>query len=145
MAVITPLKTGPGRLAVGSAASGSTLAEVSTRVTSVRLVPDVTEEDDIPVLSGDTVAGDSETSFKLAVALFSDFGQTETSFVERCFEERGSVVDFEFIPNSSNGRGISGQIKLRPIEIGGEVGQHARPEVEFSVIGEPELIDAVGP
>lgn len=142
MAVVTPLKTGPGRLAIGSAESGSTLAEVSTRVTSIRLVPDVTEEDDIPVLSGDTVAGDNETKFKLAVALFSDFGMTEDSFVERCYAERGRVVDFEFIPSSEHGRGVAGQLKLRPIEIGGEVGKHARPEVEFSVIGDPELITA---
>lgn len=136
---VKTITVGPGTLTIGDAAE---LTNFSGQVTACRLVPNITKEDPINVLSGEQVPGDRTEAFTLTGTLLQDFGDAEST-TEWLWEHRGEVHDFTFAPSTAKGREITGQLEVEPIEIGGDVKTKPTSDFEFTLSGAP-IFGAIG-
>lgn len=132
---MTSYTTGPGSLVFGS--PGGT--EFAAQVISCTVEWDVDSEDDIHVLSGGVVPGEDVFTAKLTGELLQDLSLSGINTYS--WDNKGEVVDFIFIPNTAADRQVSGEVKVVPLSVGGEVKQKARSEFEWPCVGEPTLGD----
>lgn len=132
----TTYVVGPGTLVIGEV--GSTEA-FEAQVTSAQVEWSVDSEDDENVLSGDVVAGDDTFTAVLSGSLFQDIAAG--GIVAYTWTNKGEVVPFTFIPNTVADRQITGEIKIVPITVGGDVKKKAKSDFEFACVGEPALGD----
>ena len=128
---------GPGALNIGAEGSITSLA---SQVTKCELVPDADTGDDIPVLSGEVVAGDLEETWTLKGEFLQDFGVADKSISEWTFTNRGKVFPFTFTPRVDGKRAIRGRLRVMATNIGGDVKKNNSAKFEFSIVGDPELI-----
>lgn len=128
---------GPGTLTLGET---GTLQTFSAQLTNCRLVPDVQTGDNIPVLSGDEVAGERTESFTLSGTLLQDFGVVD-SLSEWTYTNRGQQFPFEFVPQNAGARKITGTVTVEPTEIGGDVKTKPTADFEWRLVGAPEFDD----
>ena len=138
---VNVLTVGPGTLTIGSAGN---LTNFESQTTSCRLVPNVENDDAINVLSGEQVAGDRTESFTLEGTFLQDFGDPGSK-VEWLFAHRGETHPFKFIPNTSKGKQITGDLQVEAVEIGGAARSKPTSDFEFAVIGEPVIGVIPGP
>lgn len=124
-----------GTLEIGSAES---LANVASRARNVELSPETDSEDDVPVLSGDVIAGASSTTWTLSLTLVPDLG-TENSVWEFFFNEDGNIHPFTFRPSDKTKKEITGSLRVTPAGISGEAEGLGEAEVELKLIGKPTL------
>lgn len=129
------LTIGPGTLSIGADANATTF---ESQTISCRLVPNTDTDDPINVLSGEQVAGDRTESFTLEGTFLQDFGET-SSTTEWLFEHRGETHPFKFVPATSKGRQITGNLQVEAIDIGGDARTKAQSDFEMQVIGEPVI------
>lgn len=132
MAVKT-LPIGPGTLTIGSDLS---LTHLESQVTEATLTPKVDNDDPIPVLSGEEVAGDRSETWTLEGTMLQDFGEAD-SVTEWLFTHAGETHPFAFVPNSSKVRQITGNLQVEATAIGGKARSKAEADFEFVVIGRP--------
>ncbi|MFT3876194.1 MAG: hypothetical protein QM708_07220 [Propioniciclava sp.] len=126
---------GPGVLDIGPV---GTLTSFASQVTKCTLTPKHDEEDDIPVLSGEVVAGDLTTSWTLEGEILQDFGtQSAKSLSEWTLTNNGKTFPFTFTPNSGGSKKLTGQLQVRATNIGGDVKKRNRADFTFKVIGDP--------
>lgn len=137
MAVNT-ITIGAGTLTIGEAGS---LKDFSAQVTSCTLTPSVDVGDPVNVLSGEQAPGDRSESWALSGSILQDLGATD-SLVEWLFEHRGEQHPFEFVPSTSKGKRVSGELTVEAVAIGGDVKTKPTSDFEFTLVGEPELGDA---
>lgn len=134
---VTAHRLGPGSLKLGET---GTPTDFSAQATNTRLSPSVDEEDNIPVLSGEEVAGDDTTSWVLAGTLLQSYDIA--GLIYWCFENRGKTVPFEFVPSTADAEyGWRGNVKVVPLEVGGDVKTRNTSDFEMKVIGEPTTYD----
>lgn len=126
---------GPGTLTIGAT---DALTSFSSQIRSARIVPNVDKGDPIDVLSGEQAPGDRTESVQLVISLQSDFGHAE-SRTEWLWEHRGEQHPFEYVPNNTLSRKITGTLVVEPIEIGGDVKSKPAHEVTFDLVGDPEF------
>lgn len=126
---------GPGVLDLGAA---GTLTSFASQVTKCALVPKHDEEDDIPVLSGEVVAGDLTTSWTLEGELLQDFG-TAKSLSEWTMTNNGKTFPFTFTPKKTGSKKVTGNVQVRATQIGGDVKKRNRADFTFKVIGDPVI------
>lgn len=131
---VTAHKLGPGTLTFGDA---ETMRDFQTKVTNARWTPTTEQEDPIPVLSGDEYAEDAETTSVIAGTFLQDYGSE--ALVAWCWQNRNTVMPFEFKPRDDQGLTITGQAQIRPVEIGGDVKTTNTTDFEFPVVGDPTL------
>jgi hypothetical protein len=129
-------KTGPGSLVFGEV--GST-EEFNAQVTTCQVEWDVDSDDDVQLLSGGTLAGDDEYTAKLSGELVQDIKASGINTWS--WEHKGEVMPFVFIPNTVEDRQVSGEVKVLPLMVGGEVKKRAMAEFEWACVGEPALGD----
>lgn len=133
MAVST-ITVGAGTLTIGAS---SDLTNFSSQITSCRLVPSSDIGDTIYVLSGESVAGDFTESYTLEGTLLQDLGAT--SKTEWLFNNAGETHVFEFVPNTTAGRTITGSLVVSAVDIGGDVRSKPTSDFSFTVIGKPVI------
>ena len=123
------------RLRLGTLTLGGTA--FATQATNVRLVPS-TEEDGDPLetLSGDEILPDEQTSWALAITAVQDFDEA-TGFVNYAMQNAGDVVAFVWAPTGATGPSYAGNVKVRPVEIGGDVNARLTTEAEWPIEGVP--------
>lgn len=131
---INVLPIGAGTLTIG----GDITNDFSEQVTSCTLVPSVDVGDPINVLSGGQAPGDRSESWTLEGSILQDLGATESK-VEWLFEHRGEQHPFEFVPNTSKGRAVTGQLTVEAVNIGGDVKTKPTSDFAFTLVGEPTL------
>lgn len=108
----------------------------ATQATNVTLSPDTSEDGDaLEVLSGDTIEPDDVTTWTLSVTAIQDFDDP-AGFVAFTFDNGGQIVPFVWKPNA-DGVSYAGNVKIRPVEIGGDVNARLTTAAEFPVIGTP--------
>lgn len=126
---------GPGSLVIGE--TGSPL-EFSCQVTEATVEWDVDAEDDVALLCGDVEGGDEVFTASLSATLYQDLG-AESSIVSYTWEHKGDVVPVTFVPSTAAGQQVTGNVRLRPINVGGEARTKATSDVEWPFVGEPTL------
>lgn len=126
---------GPGKFTIGEVAD---LTVFSGQVTNIVLKPSVDKGDAIDVLDGGQVSGDRSESFTLEGTLLQDLGATEST-TEFLFENRGTDLPFEYVPNSAMGKKITGVLTVEAIDIGGDVKSKPTSDFTFDVIGVPVI------
>lgn len=137
--VVKAPQVGPGLLTIGAETA---LTNFSSQIRGAKLVPNITKGDPIDVLSGEQAPGDRTEAHTLVVNLQSDFGHA-SSLTEWLWEHRGEQHPFEYVPNNTLARKITGVLVVEPIEIGGDVKTKPAVEVTFDVIGEPTFGNVV--
>lgn len=129
-------KVGPGLLTLGTAP-----LDISAQMTACTVDPteEVKTEEDIPVLSGDVVAGVDEVSqaYRLKGNLLQ--GLAVAGVVDFTWTNAGEVVPFTYVPNTAEGRSVTGQVRVVPLAIGGTVKERARSDFDWAIIGTPQL------
>lgn len=125
-------KLGPGGLTIGRTGSPR---EFGAQLTKCALTPDTSFEDDLPVLSGETQAGDADTTWELSGTMLQDYDLD--SLEDFCFENRLQELPFVFTPSRSGARSYSGVVTIVPITVGGDVKTRNTSDFTFRVIGEP--------
>ncbi|MCM3577448.1 hypothetical protein M3686_04775 [Micrococcus luteus] len=132
---VQTITVGPGSLSIGDDLA---LTTFESQVTSIRLTPDVKSEKPVPVLSGESVAGDRTESFTIEGEMFQDFGST-SSRTEWLFEHRGQEHPFVYVPSNQKGKKITGTLVVEAIDIGGDVQTKPTSKFKFDLVGAPEI------
>lgn len=125
---------GPGTLSLGEV--GDEIA-IDCQLTSALVQWDVDAEDDVPLLCGDTAPGDEIFTATLSGNLFQDL--STGGIVEWSWTNKGTSQPVVFIPSTAEGKKVTGTIKVRPIDIGGDAKAKARSDFEWPFVGEPVL------
>lgn len=125
---------GPGELSIGSVGDE---VDFSCQLTAATLTPSVDQDDDTPVLCGDTVPGERRYTFELEMAVLQDWrAEGITAF---SYANKGTAVAFRFSPDSATGPEVTGTLMVDPMNIGGEVNQRATADWTLSVVGDPSI------
>lgn len=131
---IKSTKLGPGTLTIGEV---GTPVDFTAQVTSCTLKWSKDSEDDVPVLSGESLRGDTTYLASLAANVILDL--TANGLVDFSWDEKGSEVPFTFVPSTAAGRSINGVVVVDPIDVGGDVKKTMRSDIEWACVGEPTL------
>lgn len=128
----TDSRLGPGTLTLGA------LTGAGCQMANIRLVPDHSEEDGLPLLCDPLPAPELTTSWKLQGTALQDFEKAAAAgFVEFCRVNNGTTQAFTWAPNTAGMDGLTytGQCQVRAVEIGGDVGVQITTDFEFPVVG----------
>jgi len=125
---------GPGTLKLGDVGD---LISIECQLTSAVVSWDVDADDDVPLLCGDVAPGDEIFTATLSGNLFQDL--STGGIVEWSWTNKGTSQPVEFIPSTSEAKKITGTIKVRPIDVGGDAKAKARSDFEWPFVGEPVL------
>lgn len=107
------------------------------QASSVKLVPSTDSEGErIETLDESTIEPDERTTWELEIGAVQDFDD-EAGFVEFARLNAGEVVPFVWEPNAT-GPSYAGTVKVRPVEIGGDVNTRLATTATWPVIGDPE-------
>jgi hypothetical protein len=129
-------KMGHGQLLVGSAGSPM---DFSGRCTKASVTWKEDSSDDVEVLSGDVIDGDTTYDATLEATIYQD-DLRAGGIIDYSWAHKGEVVPFTFLP-FDGARGVTGQLKLSPLDIGGDVGKKNTSDLKWSCVGEPTLVD----
>lgn len=106
------------------------------QMTSVTLEPSTDKDgDDLETLTGDTIEADERTTWVLNLGAVQDFDDP-AGFVEFARANAGQVVPFDWKPNGT-GPSYAGQVRVRPVTIGGDVKPRLTTTAAWPVVGEP--------
>lgn len=113
----------------------------ATQATNVRLTPRTDETGDrLEVLSGDTVDPEDETTWSLVIDAVQDFDDP-AGFVNFALQNAGEVVAYSWQPNP-DAVTYSGNVKVRPVEIGGDVNTRNTTSAEWPCQETPTAVYA---
>ena len=132
-------KLGPGSLIIGDT---GTPMEISCQITACSIEFDVNADDDVPTLCGGTLAGDETETAKLTGTIIQDL--SDDGVVEYSWDNSGTVLPFVFIPNTDVAKQITGDLKMRRLNVGGDVKTSPTSDFEWPIVGLP-IMDAVVP
>lgn len=126
-------KLGPGTFTIGT----GTPVDYAAQVASFTVKWNLEQEDATPVLSGEELEGDESWSATLSGNVIADL--TDGGMVEWTWANKGAVVPFTFVPSTDAGQAVSGEVKVRPLDIGGDAKKTMRSDFEWACVGEPTL------
>jgi len=131
-------RLGPGSLMIGAT---GTEKEFAVQTTKTTLTPSVDSEDDINTLDGGTLGGDETETWELTGTIHQSYDAN--SLLKYCFDNRYSktkqALPFKFVPLDEGTQEWSGVIKLRALDIGGDVKKQNTSDFSFPLVGEPTL------
>lgn len=125
---------GPGVLSF-TVDGGGALADFSSQVTACEVDVSTDTDDAIDVLSGEQIDGDSTETFTLKATFLQDL--TAAGVIDWSWVNAGDTAAFIFVPNTEADRSVTGTVRVRRLNIGGDVKKKNTSDVEFSVIGTP--------
>lgn len=121
-------KMGPGTLKLGTAGVLDTSCQVSAfRVTASE---DVTSDDDLDLLCGEVLQGDETVDYSWEVTGTMVQDLAAAGVVAWSWTNKGTWMDFEFIPNTVTARKVTGQLRPIPLDVGGDA--KTRPTSDFT-------------
>jgi hypothetical protein len=133
-------KMGPGTFKLGTAGAFDVSCQVTNLI--VAASENVESTDPIAVLCGETIDAEDTVTYSWTVSgkLVQDI--SATGVVDYTWDNKGTVVDFEFIPNTVGARKVTGEVRLVPLAVGGDV--NSRPTSDFEWVvpaasGDPVL------
>lgn len=134
---IKSYKMGDGTFKLGPAG----VQDASCQVTNLRVEcsENVTTTDAVDVLCGEQLpAEDTVTlSWQLSGNVVQDIAAAD--LVSYTWTNASDEVAFEFVPNTTEARKVTGVVRLIPLTLGGDV--KSRPQADFTwqIIGTPVL------
>lgn len=92
----------------------------------------VESEDDIEVLSGDTIEGVDEVThdYVLTAKILQDL--SAAGFVAWTWTHAGEWVPFTFQPRGDVARAVTGEVRVVPVRIGGAVKSRAESDLSWA-------------
>jgi hypothetical protein len=104
----------------------------ATQASNVRLSPKTDEVGDaLEVLSGDVLEPSDKTDWTLVIEALQDFDDP-AGFVNFTLTNAGDVVTYTWKPNdTATGVTYSGTVRIRPVEIGGDVNDRLTTSAEW--------------
>lgn len=131
-------KLGPGTLTIGETGGGALgLLELSAQLASCTVKWGLTQDDPVPVVSGEELEGDETWTARLSGNIIIDL--SDAGVVEYTWTNRGAVVPFTFVPDSAAGKAISGTVKVLPLDVGGDAKKTMRSDFDWACRDLPEL------
>jgi hypothetical protein len=134
---IKSFKMGDGTFKLGT---GGT-QDASCQVTNLRVTPseNVQTADAVPVLCGEELPQEDTVTvtWQLAGNVVQDIAATD--LVAYTWTNASEVVDFEFVPNTVAARKVTGQCRIVPLELGGDVKSRPQSDFTWAIIGTPVL------
>lgn len=127
-------KLGPGTLFIGETGSGE---EFGAQITSAAVEPSYSDGDTVYVLSGDVDEEEADWEGTLTGEFFQDYDMD--SLLAWTWENDGKTLPFTFVPRSDSGLEVTGDVKVRPVNIGGEVNTENTSEFEWKLPKKPKL------
>ena len=124
---------GPGTLTF----TGAKAEQVSSHITAARITTNANRGDNLKVLSGEEIPGESTYTFALEVSCLQDLDQH--GLIDFSWTYMGTAVPFVYTPNTENEAQVSGQVVVDPISIGGPVGDRATSDFTWNIVGKPEF------
>lgn len=131
-------KLGPGSLTLGAVP-----LDVTAQVTAIAIEWEeaVETEDAVDVLSGEQLAEEETASYKAKLtATFLQDTLLAGGLVDFTWTNAGATVDFEFIPNDALTQKVTGQLRVIPLKVGGDVKKRNKSDWSVSCIGVPDLV-----
>jgi hypothetical protein len=129
---------GPGTLTIGAAGAGQLNA--SAQVRSAKVVPteNVTRTDEKPVLSGEKLAASESAAYTFVLTVTFIQDPALNGVVDYSYDNAGVTKPFSFKPSNAAATKVEGNLRVMPIEYGGDVNDPS-PEssVTFAIIGTP--------
>lgn len=115
-------------------AGAGTPLDFSCQPTNVRITPNHDEDGDpLETLCGDTLGADETRTDTLSITAVQDFTDA-AGFQRFSWENDGTVMPFTWTPNA-DGPTFSGQVKVRAVEVGGDVNKRLTVDIEWPCIG----------
>lgn len=133
-------KLGPGLLTFGATASAQ---EFGGHCSTASIEPEHETDDDTPVLSGDTLAGDAVTNWTIKGEFVQTYGTG--SLAVWAAKNNGAVLPFVFVPTTEGKVRVAGECTIRATKIGGEAKKRNTSEFEFPVKGDPDITEDYAP
>ena len=127
---------GPGTFSVGSV--GSPL-DLTAQVTNLTVEFSEEVDDSVPTLSGESLEGEATYPATLTGTLIQDL--TDAGMFDYTWTNKGSIVPFTFTPSTAVGRSVTGQVRIAPLNLGGDVKKKNTTDFTWTVIGDPVLGD----
>lgn len=134
---IKSYKMGDGTFKLGPAGA----QDASCQVTNLRVEcsENVSTQDAVDVLCGEQLPAEDDVTLSWQVAgnVIQDIAATD--LVAYTWTNASDVVDFEFVPSTAAARKVTGQVRIIPLTLGGDV--KSRPQADFTwqIIGTPVL------
>lgn len=123
---------GPGKLTF-STPSGS----FESQITAARLTTSSNRTDDLKVLSGESIPGESNYKFNLEGSCLQDL--KKSGLVDFTWTNMGKTANFTYTPSNAISATVTGQVVIDPISIGGNVGERATSDFSFACVGTPKF------
>ena len=127
---------GPGTFSIGSV---GTPLDLTAQVTSLKVEFSEDVEDSVPTLSGETLEGEASYPATLTGTLVQDL--TEEGMFDYTWTNKGTIVPFTFTPSTAAGRTVTGNCRVAPLNLGGDVKVKNTTDFTWTVIGDPVLGD----
>lgn len=135
---ISTYKPGPGTLTIGAGP-----LDASAQVTSCAVEPEenVETEDAVDVLSGETLPEEETATYKYKLtASFLQDALTAGGLVEYTWDHAGETVPFDYAPNDALAQKITGNLRVIPLKVGGDIKKRATADWSVKIIGTPALV-----
>ncbi len=140
--MIQSYKMNDGTLTLGDAP-----LDISCQLTNAQVNPteNVDTEDAVPVLCGDTLPSTSSAdySFTLSGTVLQDLNTA--GVVDYTWQNMGQTVSFIFTPNNPLDATVTGNVRIVPLMIGGDVPTRPTSDFEWVIDGIPVFTPAPAP
>lgn len=134
-------KLGPGTLTLGVGGPAAISSQV--RSCTVRVTEQTKTTEAIDVLSGESLPEEEEASYKYALAVKFLTDLDADGVTAYTWANRGDTVAMEFTPNTATGGTVEGNVRLVPLDIGGDVKADMEADVTFAGVGDFDFTPAV--
>lgn len=131
---------GPGRFTLYETTGEppvETETDFSCQITTATIAWSDETEDPISVLCGDEEPGDTTWSATISGTMHQD--RRATGLVRWTWDNKGKVFDSVYVANDADGIQVSGRIKVKPLDIGGDVKTSPTSDFEWEYVGEPVI------
>lgn len=132
-------KLGPGTLTIGETGS---LLDLSCQVTEVKVTWDDDTDDDIPVLCGSVIPGAATYTAQLEATIVQDM--SAGGVIDYTWTHKGETVPVTFTPTAGSAT-VTGEVTVKPVDLGGKVGSKNDADVEWPFNGEPQFTPLTDP
>lgn len=137
MATATTL-LGPGTIKIGETGD---VVDFSAQLLGGTVEWDKDTEDDVSVLDGGVLPGETTYTATIKGEVFQDLGDVD-GLVAWTWANKGLEVPITFVPNTAAGKEVTGTVIVDPLAVGGdEAKKRMRSEFEWAFVGEPVLDD----